>query len=202
MTAETVGRVVVGGMVPLPSFNEMRHGSAEEPCASVLSPELAMASQMEKIGTELRRVRQVRRLTQTDISRLAGISRVTVSKLESDFALYANSMLRHLAAYATVLGYTLRLVLVTDPAAVPDYDDEITALIREVAVLALSREDGWTACGPPDGCLSRTSVSYGGSEFMLLRDDAGQVSVYAAQQGEARLSIRSSACVDATPAGM
>ena len=199
MTAEMVPLSVCGARPLLPSSNESQLGPTETLHTSMPSPEVAMATQMEEIGTELRRVRQVYGLTQTDISQLTGISRVTVSKLESDYALYANSMLRHLAAYAMELGYTLRLVLVADPAVVPGHGDEITALIRQVAGLALSREDGWTTCEPPDDGLSRSSVSYGGTEFLLLRNSEGRISVHAPR--EARGSIPSFGCVVGASAG-
>lgn len=68
-----------------------------------------------------------------------------------------------------------------------DTQHELADLIRRVAVLAMSTEDGWTTAGPPGDQLHRATVSYEDSEFTLLCNDKGKVLVYTEREWDAFL---------------
>lgn len=174
----------------------------------VWAPGVAVLTDVAAVGAELRALRTARGLSQQEDSQTAGMPEVAVSRVELGGETYSHSLIRHLTACAAALGYTLRLVLVADPATTPPSSDEgpqdghdegvaVTAdldtqhelaeLIRQVATLAMSTGDGWTVSGPPGDRLLRGTVSFEGKDFTLLRDDKGKVLVYTAREWAAFL---------------
>jgi transcriptional regulator with XRE-family HTH domain len=172
------------------------------------APEVAVMRDLAAVGAELRAVRTARGLSQRDVSRTAGMPEVAVSRVELGGESYSHSLVRHLAACSAALGYTLRLVLVADPATTAPSGDEsperghdegwamttdldaqhgLAELIRQVASLTLSAVDGWTVYGSPGDCLARGAISYQGTDFTLLRNGEGRVLVHTAREWAAFL---------------
>lgn len=83
---------------------------------TVIAPNVTVMTEMANVVAELRAVRMARGLSQIDISAAAGMPEAAVSRLETDLGFYSHVAVRHLRVYAAALGYTLRFVLVADPA--------------------------------------------------------------------------------------
>ncbi|MCU1687055.1 MAG: Helix-turn-helix protein [Amycolatopsis sp.] len=75
---------------------------------------------------QLREVRISNRVTLATIGEALGMAESGVSRLESNYY-YSTALITHLSAYATALGYTLRLVLVRDDTPEPADDRRIGA---------------------------------------------------------------------------
>ena len=88
------------------------------------APGVVVMRGVAAVGAELRAMRTARGLSQRDVSRTAGMPEVAVSRVELGGESYSHSLVRHLAACAAALGYTLRLVLVADPTTTPPGKDE------------------------------------------------------------------------------
>ncbi|MFF0144903.1 helix-turn-helix protein [Amycolatopsis sulphurea] len=88
---------------------------------------VAVMTDVAAVGAELRTARG---LSQREVGRSAGLSHSEVSRMDLGSELYSDALVRHLAAYAAALGYTLRFVLVADP---PSSDEKSAArgLARE-----------------------------------------------------------------------
>ncbi|MEC3974774.1 helix-turn-helix domain-containing protein [Amycolatopsis sp. H20-H5] len=75
-------------------------------------PARASMSGVAPMVIELVALRRALGLSQADIGKAAGLPTSSVSRLEAN-DYFSTALVRHLAAYAEALGYTLRFVLIS-----------------------------------------------------------------------------------------
>ena len=88
-----------------------------------IPPRWAATTEVANVVAELHLVRMARKVTQAEVCEASGLGHAVVSRLETDTGYYSHKLVTHLAAYAAALGYTLRLVLVSEetPEVHPEF---------------------------------------------------------------------------------